>query len=580
MTRPGWQQYADGVLDGSIPACEAIKLACRRHLYDLDTAGTRGLYFDETAAARAIRFWRLTRHVKGEWRGEVIQPQLWQEFIWASIFGWKRADGLRRFREALIFVPRKNGKTAMAAIAAHQFTFADDEPGAEGYSVATKQDQSRLCFNTMISMVRLSQPLRHLISGNVDLDPKLYLLKTAIASKSSDSVYMPLGRDYNTLDGLNPHFINLDELHAFRDRGVVDVMDTAIGSRRQPFLLYTTTAGDDMTTVCYDFYSIGMQILKRTITDPQDDFFVFIAELDEGDDPHDEATWRKANPNYGVSLKADDLRRMSIKAKNNPRALNAFLIKRLNKWVTQANAWMSVEAWDMCAPVDPLNDGEVREYIDAMRARLAGRPCVLGLDLGWADDLSAVALLFPPDDDGIYHVLPQIWMPEESPILETSPYKDYLRQWLTDGWITPTPGNTTDYDVIEGDIVKLTQEFRIQGGNFDRRFAGQLVERLKRSHNIDMQPMGTGFAGMSAPSKELETLVKQGRIDHGGDPVLRWMIDCCALKENTDGDIRPIKPERASGKKIDGIVALVMALDRCIRQEPQAPDIYETSRTL
>ena len=313
MTRHPVVEYMHGVQEGTIPACQLVRLAVERHARDLETGAERGLRFDREAAGYALRFFSFLRHSKGEWAGQPFALEPWQQFlIWAA-FGWKRADGLRRFRTVYEEVPRKNGKTTMLAGLGLYLLTADGEPGAEVYSAATKRDQAKLSWTEAVRMRGASPSLSRMVQH--------FRASDNLSVEATASKFQPLGADADTMDGLNIHAALIDELHAHRTRAVVDVLNTATGSRRQPLIWEITTAGYDRNSVCYEHHEYSRQVLEGTVED--DSWLAWISTIDEGDDWKDESTWAKANPNLGISVKLDDLRRKAEQAKRMPSAQNA-----------------------------------------------------------------------------------------------------------------------------------------------------------------------------------------------------------------------------------------------------------------
>ena len=382
--------YARSVTEGALPANRLVRLACERHLDDLSTGPGRGLRFDLSAARHAIDFFGFLRHSKGEWAGDTFTLAPWQAFIVGSLFGWRRDDGLRRFRTAYCAVPRKNGKSTTSAGIGLYLLVADDEQGAEVYSAATTRDQARIVFDEAKRMVASSPALRRRVEPLIN---NLHVAATA-------SRFMPLSSDSSTMDGLNVHGAIIDELHAHKTRGVVDVLDTATGARRQPLLFEITTAGYDRHSICFEHHDYSSKVLEGVLQD--DSWFAYIAAADEGDDWTDPEVWRKANPNFGISVKQDDLARKAEKAIALPGAQNAFRRMHLNEWTEQAERWIDMAAWDACRwPVD----------LEPLR----GRPCFGGLDLSTTTDVTALAWVFPPDhDDGLWQVLSRYFVPEDN----------------------------------------------------------------------------------------------------------------------------------------------------------------------
>jgi phage terminase large subunit-like protein len=378
------------VAEGRILANGLVRLACERHLEDLCSAVARGLRFDVAAARHAIEFFGFLRHSKGEWAGQTFDLAPWQAFVVGCLFGWKRSDGLRRFRPAYCAVPRKNGKSTLSAGIGLYLLVADGEHGAKIYSAATSRDQARIVFDEAKRMVGSSPALKRRVGILIN---NLHVAATA-------SRFMPLSSDSSTMDGLNVHGAIIDELHAHRTRNVVDVLETATGARRQPLLFEITTAGYDRHSICYEHQDYSIKVLEGTV--PDDSWFGFIAAADEDDDWTDPTGWQKANPNFALSVKEDDLSRKAEKAIALPGAQNAFRRMRLNEWTEQAERWIDMAAWDACA-------GPVSLEL------LRGRPCFGGLDLSTTTDVTALAWVFPPEDeDGLWHVLSRYFVPEEN----------------------------------------------------------------------------------------------------------------------------------------------------------------------
>ena len=541
-------EYVEDVLSGKQVACKWVRLACERHVKDLKTGKKRGLYFDETAAKTAIAFFYLLNHSKGEWAGKPLSLEPWQQFFIWNLFGWKRKDGTRRFRTAYQEVARKNGKTTIAAGIGLYLLAADGEPGAEIYTAATKRDQARIAHGEATRMVKASKPLKKMIRSFKD---NLHIEDTA-------SKFEPLGKDADSMDGLNVHGAIVDEVHAHKTREVWDKLETATGARRQPIMLGITTAGFDRQSLCYQLNEYTQKILSGIIVD--DSFFGIIFTLDEGDNWEDENVWVKANPNLGVSKKWDDMRRKAKRAKDMPAALNAFLRLELNIWTQSVTRWVNQEKWDLCADVvDP--------------DLLAGAECYGGLDLSSNIDLSAWIKIFPPESaNGIYKILCHFWIPEDN--IEQRVKRDRVPYdvWVREGYITATPGNVIDYDFILAQIDQDAEDFDLREIAFDRWGATKIQTQLL-DHGHTIVKFGQGFASMSGPMKEFEKLILAGKLAHGGNPVLTWMADNLVVREDPAGNIKPDKEK--SREKIDGMVGAVMALDRAIRHEGGGKSVYK-----
>lgn len=543
--------YAEAVVNGETIAGELIRLACERHLRDLKTCKTRGLYFDYEAADHALEFYRFLRHSKGEWAGCTFQLEPWQQFIIGSIFGWKRADGFRRFRTAYVEVPRENGKSTVAAGIGLYLFVADGEPGPEVYSAATKRDQAKIVWDEAANMVKRSPALVKRI--------KVFPGKANMHILDTRAKFEPLGADADTLDGLNIHGAIIDELHAHKTRAVWDVLETATGARRQPLIFAITTAGTDQNSICYELHEYAVGIMKSTIQD--DTFFAYIATIDEGDDWADPRVWAKANPNLGVSVKIDDLERKCEKAKKLPAAQNAFLRLHLNVWTQQVNRWIDLGLWDEQAGI-------------VLEEDLKGRICYGGLDLSSVSDITAWVMVFPHEDDPeTVDVLARFWCPEARLHDDQNRYRDQYRVWVRQGYLKTTPGDAIDYGFIKAQILRDAETFRLVDLNVDRLFQAHQLAMELQDEGLTVVGMGQGFLSMATPMKELERRLLARKIRHGGNPVLRWMADNVAVKQDPAGNL---KPDKASSQgKIDGIVALVMALDRAMRHEQSKRSVYE-----
>lgn len=543
--------YAEAVANGKVVAGELIRLACERHLRDLKAAATRGLYFDYGAADHALEFFRFLRHSKGEWAGCMFQLEPWQQFIVGSIFGWMRADGTRRFRTAYVEVPRKNGKSTLAAGVGLYLFVADGEPGSEVYSAATKRDQAKIVWDEAANMVKRSPVLAKRI--------KIYASKANMHILEARAKFEPLGADADTMDGLNVHGAIIDELHAHKTRAVWDVLETATGARRQPLIFAITTAGTDQNSICYELHEYAAGILKGTVQD--DSFFAYIATIDRWDDWRDPKVWAKANPNLGISVKMDDLERKCEKAKKLPAAQNAFLRLHLNVWTQQVNRWIDLALWDEQA-------GIVAEE------ELSGRICYGGLDLSSVQDITAWVLVFPHEDDPeTVDVLCRFWVPEARLHDDQNRYRDQYMAWARQGYLKVIPGNAIDYGFIKAQVLKDAQIFRLVDLNIDRLFQSHQLAVELMEEGLTVVGIGQGFTSMAAPMKEFERRLLARKIRHGGNPVLRWMADNVAVKQDAAGNL---KPDKASSQgKIDGIVALVMALDRAMRHEQPRRSVYE-----
>lgn len=511
-------------------------------------------YFDHRAADIAVAFFeQLLVHTKGEWAGKPFILQKWQkDEIIRPLFGWKRrADHTRKYRRAYISVPRKNGKSTLAAGIALYLLFADGEPGAEIYSAAADRDQAAIVFEEASRMVQKSKALAK----------RAEVFKKSIVYGAKFSSYKVLSADAYTKHGLNAHGVVIDELHAQPDRELFDVLTTSTGARRQPLIVMITTAGFDRESICYEQHEYAQKVLKGIIEDPE--FFAFIASADEKDDWQSPATWAKANPGLGETVKLDYLEAEAKRAAQVPAYQNTFRRLHLNEWTQQETRWLPIEHWDQGAiPID----------IELLK----GADCYGGLDLASTSDLASFVLDFPPEDGDereVHQVLPFFWIPEENLIERVRRDRVPYDAWVRDGLIRTTPGNMIDYGFIVRDIVALAELYHIKEIAFDRWGAFQVSQQLEGA-GLTLAGFGQGFASMSPPTKDLLRLVLDHKLIHGGHPVMRWMADNMVVSSDPAGNIKPNKQK--SREKIDGIVALIMALDRAVRNMGAGPSIYET----
>jgi len=552
------RQYAERVLSGKQVAGKWVKAASRRFIDDLARSAEAGCpyYLDEAAASRACIFVELLPHVEGKWENPHLVLQDWQVFILVNIFGWlNKATKLRRFRRFYLEVARKNGKSPLAAAICLYLTFADNEPGAQVYSFATGKEQAKIVWNTAREMVRKEAEFAEL--GAAYNTQAIFCTNTAAR-------FRPLAKNYGSLDGLNTHGFIGDEMHAQSERGLWDVMDSSTGARSQPLGGGITTAGSNRAGICWEVRTYLTKILNSvlhrhdglgyTITgDATDDeaWFGIIFTIDEDDDPFDESSWHKANPNLNVSVQLDDLRSQAQKARVMASAVNEFLTKRLNVWVNADTAWMDMRAWDACAdPTLKLDD-------------FAGEECIDALDLASKIDIAEKMSVFKRGNT--YYCFGKHYLPERA--IEASGNSQYSG-WVRSGRLTVTPGEVTDFDVIEDDIRADCSRFQMKEVPFDPWQATQLSGHML-AEGVPMVEFRQTVQNMSEAMKELEALVLSGRLKHDGDPVLTWMISNVVCHRDAKDNIYPRKENHAN--KIDGAVALIMAIGRWTarREEPQ-----------
>jgi phage terminase large subunit-like protein len=529
-----------------VPAGKYHRLSCERHVRDRAREGTPGFpyRFDLAKAERFFRFAGKLKHYKGEWAGQFIVLQPHQLFRRGSLAGWVHIEtGFRRFRTAYDEVPRKNGKTLELAIVIIYFTFYDGEPGAEGYCLATTRYQAGFVFRDAKKLVRSS-----------GLKVRLKVMSKNIHRDDTDSKLEPLGAD--PVDGLNPHCIGIDELHKWKTRDRLDVMETATGSRRQPVTAQITTAGDDIVSVCGDQHDYACKILDQVLVD--ETFFAFIAHADVGipgvpdDDWTLEATAIKANPNYDVSVKPADLQALRVKALHMPGAAAAYQQDRLNIWVNTDAPWLSMDGWK-------------RGQSAWLLEELYGQTCFGAIDLSSKIDLSAFALCFPPTATRLrWRYVVRCFTPLDTLVARARRDRAPYLQWaetLIPGtpWpiLTTNPGNRIDQDVIRAAVneAKAFFAFDIKQIGFDPWNAATIEQDLT-DDGFEVVEIPQTLKHMSLPTKDFGADVLDGLVDVGGDPQQAWMGSNVVVYEDGPENIKPVK--KKSRGRIDGTVAMIM----------------------
>lgn len=529
------EKYSDDVMFGRIKTNPYVKKAVERHVTDLEHGPNRGLIFSEAIATHALDFFHNLRHSKGEWRGKPLKLEPWQIWFHWVLFGWHNLDGSRRFRTSYLEVARKNGKTTTAAAAGLYLLDGDGEPGAEVYAAATKRDQAKLVWDEAARMIKKSPYLAR----------RLTVYQASILNDDTDSKFIPLGRDSSSMDGLNVHGSIIDELHAHKTREVFDLLETATTSRQSPLLYLITTAGTDRTSICWENREYLTKILDGIVED--DTFFGAIYALEPDDDFENEENWIKANPNLGVSAKIEDIRRKVAKAKEQPSALNSCLRLHFNIWTQAESRWVNPEKWAICQSLE--------------RDIYAGRRCFAGLDLSSKIDLTALVLVFPPEDisSGQFDVMGRYWIPEDNIELRSRRDRVPYEAWERENQIITTPGNVIDYDWILYEIEQMAELYDLAEIAFDPWGSEYVVQKIGEL-GIEVVKFRQTFAFFNEPVNELEKLVTAERLATGDDPPLSWMAHNLILRVDPAGNRRPDK-ER-SIEKIDGMVALLMGLGR------------------
>jgi phage terminase large subunit-like protein len=536
--KAGWNpldRYAAAVVAGRIPAGRYHRLACDRHRRDRQREATAAFPYrlDLDRVARLLVFVRELRHYKGKWAGQRIVLQPYQVFRLGSMVGWVHVTtGLRRFRRAYHEVPRKNGKSLEAALVALYLTFFDGEGGAEGYCAATKKDQAKIVWGDAQQLVKTSI-----------LRVGITIYARNLHDATTMSKLEPLGSDSDSTDGLNPHLIIQDEFHAYKDRKMIDVLETATGAREQSMDMRITTAGDDPVSPGGDEHAYACQILDQVLEDEA--YFAFLAHADPEDDWQADATWRKANPNYGVSVYPDDLRTLAAKAQHMPAAAAAFKQKRLNLWVNAATPWLSLEGW---------RRGQSQWTAEAMH----GERCWIGIDMSSKIDLTAVVVVFPPTATrASWRLLAHCVTPADT--LEERAHRDRVpyQRYIEGGYLQTNPGNRIDQGQIRTLVQDACAAYDVQQIGIDPWNAGNLMHELADDDGFQVVEIPQTLQQMSQPAKDFEADVLDGLVDAGGNPLVEWCVSNAVVQRDGKDNIYPVK-KRSRGR-IDPVMAALMA---------------------
>lgn len=504
-------------------------------------------YLDRAAGLRVVKFIEtFCRHTKGELAGQPIKLAKWQkEQIIMPAFSYKRkSDDMRQYRTVYVEIPRKNGKSTLAAPIALYLTLADGEGGAEVYTAAGDKEQARIVYGVAKGMIE-QDPI---------LSSKVEALRDSILHKKSRSVMKVISAEAYTKHGFNSHGIVIDELHVQPDRELYDTLVTSTGARSQPMTFIITTAGVK-DTFAESIHNYALQVKKGLIQD--DTFLPVIFAADENDDPFIEATWKKANPGYGTIIKKDYFKMQSDRAKNEPSFTNSFLRLHLNIWTGSTTAFIASHDWEKCNhyPIELKN--------------LKGKTCYGGIDLASRRDITALVFNFPNEETGMADIFCKFYIPEETLFQKRQKNENHqYLAWVKQGWLTATPGNAIDYAWIKKDIHDIGGQVVIKSIAYDRWGANQLVQELIME-GLEMSPFGQGFASMSTPTKELERMALEEKINHGGNPVLAWMINNTQTVEDPAGNIKPAKNK--SKGKIDGVIALIESIGEQITKQNDKP---------
>jgi len=497
------------------------------------------VYLGDSRGSECVRrFFTLLKHVKGPKAGERFVLADWQDReIVTPLYDERRPDGTRRYRQGYLSFARKSGKTTLAAALALYHLFADGEQGGEVYAAASSREQASLLFDVAASMTEASPILR--ARCTVSRATKL------LRDRGSQSICRALSADTPHLHGLNSSFAVLDEIAQQPNRDLYDVLSTSMGARRQPLMLSIGTAGWDHHSIAHELYSHAKQVLAGAVKD--ESFFPLVKELPADADWTDETLWPLANPGLGDFRDLEELRQACERARLVPSQQSTFENLYLNRWVSSESRWLDLAVWD-----------------DAPEAKIeAGQPCYCGLDLSSTQDVTALACVFP-HDDGTFSLKVHCWLPADN--LRERCQRDRVPydEWAKQGWLTLTAGNVVDYAAVEDKLRELRDQYDVRETAFDPWSANQLAQRLM-AEGFLMVEFAQTLRNFTEGTKAFERLVLERKLKHGGNALLRWMVDCVRVFADANGNIRPVKPDRRKdSRRIDGIVASIMALSRAL----------------
>ena len=544
--RTPWQTWCTAVPGRVIPG------------YDADATAAPGEFFDEVVADKVIAFVeRMCVHIEGPMAGTPFLLEPWQQAQFGALYGWRRKDGNRRYKEGLVFIPRKNGKSYGAAASILVAMFADKEPGAKIYGAAAEAEQAALVFDTTAEMIRRKPALL----GRVDIHDGYHRIRM---KDDFSTRYRSITSKAATKHGLNPHHVTLDELHALDNRDLYDVLKTSQGARSNPLFLSYTTADYHRPSICNEVYDLAKRVISGDAMISH--FLPVVYEAPAGADWTLESTWRIANPNFGVSVMPEFLRGEFLKAQQTPSYENTFKRLFLNIRTEQDRRWLQMEKWDQaCQPIDEED--------------LVGQKCFCALDLSSTTDITAFVMAFPCEGERI-KLLMRFWIPGENAKRRGRDRGIPYDVWQRKGLCTLTEGNQVDYKEVRREINRLSERFNFREIAFDPWSATHLAQQLKDEDGFNMVEFRQGRVSMSEPCKKLEALVSAGKIHHGGNPILRWMAQNCTINEDSSGLIKIDKQH--SSDRVDGMVALAMCIGRWMQKgtEPMARSYLEDTEMI
>lgn len=531
-----YNQYIDDVKNKKIVTCKMIQLAVKRHLQNLkDSKKTYPYYFDDQKAQQAIQFFRLQVHTKGKLARQRLNPEPWQEFVLAMLYGWRRKDNnKRRFNRVYLQTARKNGKTFFASgVGLYDLL---TEAGAEVYSAATKRSQAAIAFQNAKNTVNYSSVLGKLFKTH------------AHSITLKDGKFEALSSDSRMQDGLNPSCAIIDEYHAHKTDELLNVIQSGMGAREQPLIFIITTAGHELGYPCHEEYERCVKMLNNEKGFENETYLAIIYELDKGDKYDDPKNWKKANPNLDVegALSTAELKKELLNAKQKTTGMAEFITKRLDVWINNSDTWIDFDHWRRC-------------YAKFDEKKLKNLLCWGAIDLSKRTDFTAYTLYFTLPD-GKRYAKHRFYIPEQQIKIKMKTDSYLIEKWVKEGYITATPGETVDYSFMYNDILQDKDMYNLQEIAYDRNLAQLLIEPL--AQYITMVDFNQSITHMSEPSKAWETAVCNKQIIDN-NPVMAWMVSCATIRADANDNIKVIKPEASkSSKRIDGVITSIMANNR------------------
>lgn len=546
-----WLAYVDSILCGRVPACQLVHMACQRFLDDLKSDRWE---FHEENVYRVAKFAQLLPVVEGPLAGKRIRLMDWQWFAIANLFGFTDKNGNRRFRQGTVFLPRGNAKSAFGSILSLYMLCADGEVSAKVYSAAVTLDQAKLVWNLAKQMLQQTPEL-------------IEKYKLAITDNNSGSkikhqnggFLTPLSSSPKGLEGLNVHFAVIDEIAQHPNASVYNALITATSKRRHPMILNISTASDNTQGIGKARWNYGVKVLERQHTDER--HFVLIYTIDEGDDPHDENSWYKANPSLGLTTMPEVIETALIQSKESPAEEVSVFTRFFNIWMQSESSIFSISKLRECA--DPKLKIEDFRY----------QECHIGVDLAYRSDLASVAITFPRiiKGDMHYYCFYRTYLNEEA---VKKGWSQNYPKWQRDGLIKVNPGNETSLRVIVDDVVDLAKIYKVKSVCIDR-YAAAATSFLFSEHGLPVITFPMMTINLSPPTREFELAYRGGRFHYDGNPVLEWNVGCVIGHYDANNNIHPKKDLTKQTDKIDLFISTVMTIAKCM-EEPVKPSVYES----